>query len=164
MRDGGTHTFKCPEGDQSIACEVEGNKHAKFTAECCMALYDAGREFLVKSSAPDGRYPKLWDLAAIVELRKRTGARVVPMHMCEWGLQLPTDVPDLCRTSAWWLVSPRLHPYASALAHRRHSKHKHATMEGATSARVSVEQAISCATNPCAAEVILELLTSARAG
>ena len=46
-------------------------------------------------------------------LRRRTGAKIVSMAMCAWGLGPPGTEEGLfhCKHS-WWLVSPELYPWA----------------------------------------------------
>ena len=84
---GGTRTLLCPEGDGTRADEVQGNDFAAFAAEVCIQLHASGRLFAFESSAPSGRYPKIWDLPCMQRLREQTGARLVPLHMCAWHLQ-----------------------------------------------------------------------------
>ena len=49
------------------------------------------KELLLENTAPTGRYPKLWDLARVQAMRRRTGAMIVPLDMCEWGLDSPWE-------------------------------------------------------------------------
>ena len=72
---------------------MEGNRFADWTAELCLELDAAGKEFAVESSEPTGRYPKIWDMPSMARLRVLTGARIVPLKMCPWGLQ-----PAVCRS------------------------------------------------------------------
>ena len=78
----GTRSFKQSEGANPTPGEAEGNAFAKFTAECCQALYDNGKESMLESTAPDGRYPKLIDLDRIKRLEEKTGAKATPLYMC----------------------------------------------------------------------------------
>ena len=81
----GTRTFERPEGDGTRPREIEGNAYAEFTCETCDILDQNGKEFLIESSMPSGRYPKLWDLTCVQKLRETTGALIVPTFMCPWG-------------------------------------------------------------------------------
>ena len=105
-----------PEGDGSRPVECAGNKLAELTCECCLILHENDKELLFESSAPDGRYPKIWDLPSIQKLRDTTGAKVVAMSMCEWGLCPVDDAEAKYRKETWWLVSPGLYMHALALA------------------------------------------------
>ena len=71
-----------------------------------------------QSSAPDGRYPKIWDLPCVQQMRKSTGAQVVPMCMCEWGLGPIDNAATRYKKATWWLVSPGLYMYALVLSRR----------------------------------------------
>ena len=89
----GTRTFSHPLGQNPTTAEATGNELAAFTAKCCETLDLHGKQFLFESSAPDGRYPKIWDHPAVARMRAKTGAKIVAMSMCEWGLR-PLDQPD----------------------------------------------------------------------
>ena len=80
----GSRTWDRPEGDGSKEFEVTGNAHASLTCETCDILHAEGKEFLIESSWPSGRYPEIWGQPAMVALRRKTGALIVPMHMCAW--------------------------------------------------------------------------------
>ena len=43
----------------------------------CERLDINGREWLVESSAADGRYPEIWDRKPLQRLKARTGAKVL---------------------------------------------------------------------------------------
>ena len=66
----GTRTFERPEGAEGCQTqqEIHGNTFAEFTAELCETAFDHGKEFVIESSMPTGRYPKLWDQACITAL------------------------------------------------------------------------------------------------
>ena len=83
--NGGSRTSAAPEGTGESEVEKTGNALAALTCRCCATLHQNGREFLFEASAPDGRYPKSWDLPCVQKMRKTTGARIVPMCMYEWG-------------------------------------------------------------------------------
>jgi len=100
------------------ANEVDGNLFSDFTAEACEILFYAGKEFTFESPAPDGRYPKIWDRAAIRRTRETTGAWIVPMAKCAWGLSPPDQPTKRYRKNTWWLVSLGLYMYALLLARR----------------------------------------------
>jgi len=84
--NGGTRTGAQPEGDGSLQRGIEGNIHSELSCELCEVLAEAGKEFLIESTAPSGKYPKAWDLKCYRRLRQLAGARFVPMAMCEWDL------------------------------------------------------------------------------
>ena len=126
LQNGGTRTFACPEGTPT-AKEAVGNDLIDFTCETCEVLDANGKEFAVENTAPTGRYPKLWDLARVQTMRRRTGAMIVPMDMCAWGLgpreamareaaMSPEEraaweasgAAERHKKSSWWLVSRRL--------------------------------------------------------
>lgn len=113
ITNGGTRSWDNPEGDGSRPSEVQGNEDAEFAAKLCTTLDENGRVWGIESSAPSGRYPKLWDLPCMKKLRERTGAKIVPLAMCAWGLA-PPDAPsgEYHRKLSWWLVSKELYPWA----------------------------------------------------
>ena len=78
-------SFSSPEGDGTRAEELLGNQFADLCAELCESLYTCGHEFAFESSAPSGRYPKIWDLPSMRRMRQSTGARVVPIRTCVLG-------------------------------------------------------------------------------
>ena len=111
ITNGGTRTWDQPQGDGTKPSEVQGNEDAEFAAHLCTTLHENGRVFGLESSAPTGRYPKLWDLPCMVKLRERTGAKIVPMAMCAWGLAPPGAPPgEYHRKRSWWMVSKELYP------------------------------------------------------
>ena len=113
-----------------------------FTAEACEILFCAGKEYLLESSAPDGRYPKIWDRAAIRRMRETTGARIVPMAMCAWGLSPPNQPTKRYRKNTWWLVSPKLYMYALLLARRcDHGRDQHVALRGVVPREITAAQA-----------------------
>ena len=117
----GSWTCATPEGPK----EIEGNAHAEFTCETCSMLEEHGKEFLVESSMPSGRYPKLWDLKCMQQLREKTGALIVPTYMCPWGKQAADAPGKRYRKGSWWLVSLRLYLYALLLARHCRGDHDH---------------------------------------
>ena len=127
----GTRTWERPEGDGSKEFEVVGNRHTQFTCDTCNILFDEGKEFLIESSWPSGRYPKIWDQPAMVALRRRTGAMIVPIHMCAWGKSPSDDPSKRYHKGSWWLVTPRLYLYALLLARRCPRDHEHVELKGA---------------------------------
>eukprot|EP00959_Pyramimonas_sp_CCMP1952_P035821 749930-Pyramimonas_sp.AAC.1 len=61
---------------------------------------------------------------------RATGARVLAIDMCEWGLA-PPDEPHLrYQKRTWWLASLGLYPYALILARRCAGHQTHRTLEG----------------------------------
>ena len=123
--NGGTRAVTCPEGDGIRADEVQGNEFAAFAAEACLNLHASGRLFAFESSAPSGRYPKIWDLPCMRRLREQTGARLVPLHMCAWFLQPWTCEPGVFhKKPTWWLVSAELFPWVHLFI-SRHSRGRH---------------------------------------
>ena len=132
LLNGGSRTFEHPEGTegQQTQQEIDGNLFAEFTAELCETAYEHGKEFVIESSMPTGRYPKLWDQGCIKRLRQRTGARIVPTHLCQWGLGPSDDPAARYRKGQWNLVSPGLYIYALLLARRCQGGHQHAQLKG----------------------------------
>ena len=132
LLNGGTRTFQEPQGDpqQRTAVEEDGNLFCEWTCEMCLAAYNNDKEFVVESSMPSGRYPKLWDQPAIQDLQRKTGALIVPTHLCEWGLA-PSDEPEKrYKKGQWNLVSPGLYAYALLLARRCQGRHHHVQLKG----------------------------------
>ena len=118
----GTRSFSSPEGDGTRAEELLGNQFADLCAELCESLYTCGREFAFESSAPSGRYPKIWDLPSMRRMRQSTGARVVPMDMCAWYLGVEEGTPGhFHQKRTWWLVSPGLYTWARLFLSRTSS-------------------------------------------
>ena len=100
------------------------------TFAICDKPYDAGKEYLVENSAASGRSPKLWDTCWAKKHRKRTGARIIAVAMCEWG-KAPKDAPEKrYRKLTWWMVSSRLYPYVRGLARRCSGQHVHVPLQG----------------------------------
>lgn len=108
----GARTWENCEGDGSRPSEVQGNKDAEFAAKLYTILHENGRVWGIESSAPTGRYPKLWDLPCMKKLRERTGAKIVPLAMCAWGLALPGAPGEYHWKRSWWLVSKELYTWA----------------------------------------------------
>ena len=131
LLNSGTRTCVTPQGDGSKPAEMLGNLFADFTAKACQILYANGKEFCFESSAPSGRYPKIWDLPNVAKMRRATGAVVVPMAMCAWGLAPPDHPEQRYRKYTWWLVSPGLVPWAFLLARQCPKNHVHAQLKGA---------------------------------
>ena len=134
---GGTRTFSAPSGDGSRPDEQLGNRFADLSAELCTTLFKHGREFAFESSAPSGRYPKIWDLPSMRRLRQSTGARIVPMDMCAWYLGVEEGTPGhYHRKKTWWLVSPGLYPWARLFLARScpgvSASHVHVGLKGAS--------------------------------
>ena len=137
LKNGGTRTWAHPEGEGTIPNEIQGNEDAAFAAELATILSENGRLFAIESSAPSGRYPKLWDLPCMKKLRQQTGARIVPMAMCAWGLGPPAGGDaEYHRKKSWWLVSPELYPWALLFLARAcpgvSAKHMHAPLKGSS--------------------------------
>ena len=135
LQHGGTRTWSAPEGDGSRASEVQGNHDAEFAVKLCETVDDNGRLFCLESSAPTGRYPKLWDLPCIARLRKKTGAKIIPVSMCVWGSGPSAEAPgQYHRKESWWLVSKELYPWALLLLGRScpglSKSHQHAPLQG----------------------------------
>ena len=79
----GTRSFSSPEGDGTRAEELLGNQFADLCAELCESLYTCGREFAFESSAPSGRYPKIWDLPSMRRMRQEYWGSGGPYgHVC----------------------------------------------------------------------------------
>eukprot|EP00959_Pyramimonas_sp_CCMP1952_P428656 8978131-Pyramimonas_sp.AAC.1 len=74
-----------------------------FAADLCERLDANGREWMLENTASDGRYPKIWDRARIKQLQKRTGARIISVAMCEWGLGPPEEPTKRHRKLTSWM-------------------------------------------------------------
>ena len=74
-----------PQG--SAEGEIVGNSLVELAVKCCFVLHTNGREFMLESSAPDGVYPKIWDLECVRRLRQQTNAKVVPIGHVRMGTQ-----------------------------------------------------------------------------
>ena len=135
--NGGTRTFDQPGGTGERPDEQQGNAFAQLAADLCLRLHSAGREFCFESSAASGRYPKIWDLPCVRKLRKRTGAMIVPMHMCTWYLTSEECRPcEYHRRPTWWLVSPGLYPWVRLFLLRKcpgvSPTHVHSQLKGSS--------------------------------
>lgn len=97
---GGTRTWEKVEGDGSRPLEVEDNAGVAFLADLCHVLEANGRLFCIEGDSPTGRYPKLWDLPCMQQLRSQTGARIIPF------------TTGASPHRSWWLVSQELYPWA----------------------------------------------------
>ena len=75
--NGCTRTAQRPEGDGTIATEVETNENTQLLAEVYTILHRHGKAFLFENQAP-GSCPKAWDLRCMFELMQETGARALP--------------------------------------------------------------------------------------
>ena len=129
--NGGTRSFSSPEGGpHPTASEQEGNYFCDLTCRMCESLYHHDKEFILESSMPSGRYPKIWDQPAIQRLQQSTGALIVPTHLCEWG-SAPTDRPEMrYKKGQWNLVSPGLYLHALLLSRRCQGQHRHMDVKG----------------------------------
>ncbi|CAK9010326.1 unnamed protein product [Durusdinium trenchii] len=102
LLNGGTRSFTSPEGGPvPTQSEEEGNYFCELTSRLCQSLYDHDKEFVLESSMPSGRYPKIWDQPAIQRLQQSTGALIVPTHLCEWGAS-PSDRPEMRYKKGQW--------------------------------------------------------------
>ena len=126
----GTRSWSAPEGDGSQASEVEGNLFVEFTIDMCHTLHVNEKEFLVESSSPTGRYPKAWDLKSMLKLKQKTGAVIISVANCAYGLAPLDDADRPYLARRWWLVSKGLLPWAYLIARRCTKNHKHTVMEG----------------------------------
>ncbi|CAK9068985.1 unnamed protein product, partial [Durusdinium trenchii] len=129
--NGGTRSFSSPEGGpHPTASEQEGNYFCDLTCRMRESLYHHDKEFILESSMPSGRYPKIWDQPAIQRLQQSTGALIVPTHLCEWG-SAPTDRPEMrYKKGQWNLVSPGLYLHALLLSRRCQGQHRHMDVKG----------------------------------
>ena len=126
----GTRTFTEPRGVNPTKTEQEGNHFCDYTCRVCLELYNHDKEFILESSMPSGRYPKIWDQPGIQELQQSTGSLIVPTHLCEWGAH-PVDKPGLrYKKGQWNLVTPGLYIHALLLARRCQGNHTHLEVEG----------------------------------
>eukprot|EP00913_Durusdinium_trenchii_P011460 g10760.t2 len=129
--NGGTRSFQSPEGGPNpTASEKEGNYFCELTCKMCEQLFAHDKEFILESSMPSGRYPKIWDQPAVQKLQLSTGALIVPTHLCEWGAS-PSDRPDMrYKKGQWNLVSPGLYLHSLLLARRCQGHHRHMDVKG----------------------------------
>ena len=129
--NGGTRSFDAPEGGpKPTQSEQEGNHFCELTCRMCESLYAHDKEFILESSMPSGRYPKIWDQPAVQRLQQLTGALIVPTHLCEWGCA-PADKPDMrYKKGQWNLVSPGLYLHALLLSRRCQGRHRHMDVKG----------------------------------
>ena len=118
LKNGGTRTFVNPDGDPSCQADVDGNILSDFSAQLADRLHENDREWMIEHPAPDGRYPKIWDRPRYQALKKRTGAQVIALAQCEWGLGPPDEPEKRYQKNTFWLVSRGLYPRALALARR----------------------------------------------
>ena len=131
LLNGGTRNYSAPEGrDPLTSSERAGNYCCQLTCQMCEQLFLHDKEFILESSMPSGRYPKIWDQPAVQRLQEQTGSLIVPTHLCEWGCA-PTDQPKLrYKKGQWNLVSPGLYYHALLLARRCRGLHKHLDVKG----------------------------------
>ena len=129
--NGGTRSFTSPEGGPDpTKSEEEGNYFCELTCRMCELLYAHDKEFVLESSMPSGRYPKIWDQPAVQRLQQSTGALIVPTHLCEWGAA-PSDRPEMrYKKGQWNLVSPGLYLHALLLSRRCQGNHRHMDVKG----------------------------------
>ena len=129
--NGGTRSFTSPEGGPDpTKSEEEGNYFCELTCRMCELLYAHDKEFVLESSMPSGRYPKIWDQPAVQRLQQSTGALIVPTHLCEWGAA-PSDRPEMrYKKGQWNLVSPGLYLHALLLSRRCQGNRKHMDVKG----------------------------------
>ena len=131
--NGGTRSYECPTGENPTETEKDGNYFCELTCDLCEALFHNDKEFVLESSMPSGKYPKIWDQPWVRRLQEVTGALIVPTHLCEWGAS-PVDQPQLrYKKGQWNLVSPGLYLYALLLARRCQGQHRHLEVKGPSS-------------------------------
>ena len=129
-RNGGTRTPDTPEGSPSgPAWEIEGTQMAVFAGELFEVIADAGSLPTAEHPAPDGRYPKAYDLGIWRKILRRRDVLVVPVDQCEYGLS-PADAsgPEERYRKRSWLVTcvRRL----QEVARRCSGAHTHVELKG----------------------------------
>ena len=128
--NGGTRTFKHPEGVSPTQHEKDSNLVNNWTAKQLCSLSDHGKLFLLENQAPDGQYPKCWDMPAMQQAIEYTKAVIIPGSMCEHGLA-PPDKPSARHQKHYWLlVHPDLAPFAATLWRVCTNTHEHVLLAG----------------------------------
>ena len=118
-----------PEGDGSRKEELDANTFTDFLAETATMLEDHGKAFIFENPAATGRCPKVWDMPSIQKMMDKTGAIILPVDMCEYGLGPPDQKEARYRKYTWILVSRRLLPTARSLVRRCRGGHRHVLLE-----------------------------------
>lgn len=131
LLNGGTRSYSAPEGQGPLtSSERAGNYCCQLTCQMCEQLFLHDKEFILESSMPSGRYPKIWDQPAVKRLQELTGLPIVPTHLCERGCA-PSDQPNLrYKKGQWNLVSPALYYHALLLARRCRGLRKRLDVKG----------------------------------
>eukprot|EP00974_Lingulodinium_polyedra_P023875 2310906-Lingulodinium_polyedra.AAC.1 len=135
LHNGGTRTFAQPEGDPARRTDSEerGNAIGSFHARLFGAVVDAGKFAVCEDPAPDGAYPKLWDLPGWQALLQRADVEVTAFDACAHGLR-PLDGPATAfYRKKTWLVHRRCPGFRARMG--RHcpgisSQHQHVQLRG----------------------------------
>ena len=124
----GTRTAANPSGDGSDPMEVEGNLHAAFVRDVCVAIIAAGGTFVVEH--PDGS--AMWDLPAFRALRQHPSVIEVVLDQCRFGARA---APPLGASTQGGLIRKRTrlltnNPAFMAVGRRCQGDHEHQQLRG----------------------------------
>jgi hypothetical protein len=81
---------------------------------------------VAENTAPDGRYPKEWDLPAWRKILRSRDVHVVPLEMCQYDLR-PESGHGFHRKRTWLVTNA---PGLQALMRKCPNTHTHVPMEG----------------------------------
>ena len=109
LQNGGTRTFKNPEGKPTEK-EAMGNTLAEFEAKLFEKALDRGHFPIAESSGRSGRYPKMWHLPCWQRILRRADVDFLEVDMCAYGLA-PIDRED----------DSKFYRHRTGLAFPRHS-------------------------------------------
>ena len=84
---GGTRTFGHPQGTTPTPSERAANAWCVLWATLFGVLLSVGKFPMVLSTAPDGSYPKVWDLPAWQTVLRRSDVEVTPLDQCAHGAE-----------------------------------------------------------------------------
>jgi hypothetical protein len=136
LENGGTRSFDQPEGGTGgralTPVETTGNVLGDFGAKYFMTMLEAEKFPIAESSAPSGRYPKVWDLPSWKAILDRPDIEHRDFPMCGFGLG-PPDTPGLFyvhrtrlvarKTQGFWQLWLRFCPGIS-------EAHQHTPLKG----------------------------------
>jgi hypothetical protein len=127
LRNGGTRTTGSPEGSEAgPQWEQDGTAMANFAARLFACAKASGSVVVAENTAPDGRYPKAWDLPAWRKILRSRDVHVVPLEMCQYDLR-PESGHGFHRKRTWLVTNA---PGLQALMRKCPNTHTHVPMEG----------------------------------
>ena len=115
LLNGGARTFRAPLGTGVGAAEAEANREAARLAYLLRRLAAMGKVFALEATAPDARYPKLWDDPEIQGAIAATRAVVVPAQYASRTAAAGDDGKGNFTRRTWMLLSRELMPWGAAL-------------------------------------------------